>query len=647
MIHQPVGKQAVRYRADIDGLRAVAVLSVLAYHVGFSFAPSGFIGVDVFFVISGYLISSIIFAQISTSSFSVIRFYERRIRRICPALFAMMAVVSVLALLGLLPSELVNYGRSMLSATASVSNFYFWRHTGYFDAPFSQPLLHTWSLAVEEQFYILFPLFLLLVRRLFPQRLRISVVVLIAASFAANVVLVFMDQTTAFYMPYTRAWELLLGTCLSLGMFPPIEVRWQREAASIAGIGMIAYADFFFMDAGHFPGVKALVPCLGTALIIGAGQSGTSLVGRMLSLRPVVFVGLISYSLYLWHWPFIVLEHMGLLLNLNDLAPVHYVPAFWIPRFIKLNEVVIPFLLAVLSWRFVERPFRVGSLKMSGGALFALTASVMILFIGFDSWVVLAGGISGRFPSSALQVASYLDESQDLKAMRKGTCFFSSLGSLEDLNRNSCLRMDAAKPNYLLLGDSHSAMLWPALNSYLPSANIMQANMANCAPLLRPHGSSDCQKLMQYIFFNFLPSHRVQQLFLVGRWGPGDMEEIAATLKWVKQNGQPVILFGPTPGYDAPLPQLLAYSIARGNSRLASQHLVPEVDFLDEQMARLARDVWHVPYVSLYRATCNGSGCTEFADESHQVPLMWDGEHLNRFGAALVVKRLKSQGELP
>jgi peptidoglycan/LPS O-acetylase OafA/YrhL len=184
-----LGRTALKYRADIDGLRAVAVLSVLAYHVGLNRARGG----DVFFVISGYLISYIVFSEIAASRFSVIRFYERRIRRIFPALFGMLAVFSVVATIYLLPGELVNYGKSMLAATASASNFYFWLHSGYFDSPTSQPLLHTWSLAVEEQFYISFPLFLVLVRRFFPQRLRVSVVALFFVSLLASAIVVYRN----------------------------------------------------------------------------------------------------------------------------------------------------------------------------------------------------------------------------------------------------------------------------------------------------------------------------------------------------------------------------------------------------------------------------------------------------------------------
>ena len=198
MVKAHSAKSTLEYRADIDGLRAVAVLSVLGFHVGLSGVSGGFVGVDVFFVISGYLISSIVFSEIAGARFSLIGFYERRIRRIFPALFAMLAVSSVFAVLYLLPTELVAYCKSMLAATTSVSNLYFWKHSGYFDSPTSQPLLHTWSLAVEEQFYVCFPLFLVVVRKCFPQRLRISVVLLFFCSLVASIIVVSHNAETAF-----------------------------------------------------------------------------------------------------------------------------------------------------------------------------------------------------------------------------------------------------------------------------------------------------------------------------------------------------------------------------------------------------------------------------------------------------------------
>jgi peptidoglycan/LPS O-acetylase OafA/YrhL len=638
------GRSVLKYRADIDGLRAVAVLSVLAFHIGLRVIQGGFVGVDVFFVISGYLISSIVFTEIAESRYSVIGFYERRIRRIFPALFALLAVLSVFAVVYLLPAELVAYGKSMLAATASASNFYFWQHSGYFDSPTSYPLLHTWSLAVEEQFYILFPLFLLMVRKFFPTRLRQSVIILFCVSLLASAVVVSVSRETAFYMPYTRAWELLLGTILSLGMFPRLRA-WQRNLATLVGIGLIAFSVLFYTEWTLFPGLSALAPCVGSALIIGAGESGSSLIGKILSWRPIVFIGLISYSLYLWHWPVIVLQQMGVFVGASAISSHRLAALLPAHRLDMIVEVLLSLVLAILSWRFVERPFRSGRLRLSGRPLFALAGAVMIILMGFSSLTVFAKGFTVRFPASALEVASVHHDSEEI--VRTG-CFITSDYHFENYNYGTCLHTDDSgkKNNYLLLGDSHSAMLWSALSLALPNANVMQASTFNCAPLLRPAPHPDCEKMTAYIFQSYLPSHPIQSLFMVGRWTDTQLPDLTRTIAWAKEHNIPVTVFGPVPEYDGPLPRLLAYSIAWNKPNFASQHRVNNIGAIDAKMQSMATNVWHVGYISLYQELCGVDSCVEYADPTHKIPIMDDDNHLNQFGANLVVRRLVAEGKL-
>lgn len=639
-------KSGLKYRADIDGLRAVAVLSVLAFHIGLSRFGGGFVGVDVFFVISGYLISSLIFAEINGSRFTIAGFYERRIRRIFPALLAMLAVASIVAVVYLLPGELVDYAKSMLAATTSVSNLYFWSHSGYFTSPTSKPLLHTWSLAVEEQFYISFPLFLLLARRFFPQRLRTAVVMSFLVSFVASCVVVSRNPETAFYMPYTRAWELLLGTLLTLGIFPRLRSAWLRNIATLGGIGMIVWSVLFYSRDTLFPGVSALLPCVGSALIIWAGEAGASLVGSVLAWRPVVFIGLISYSLYLWHWPVIVLHQMGMLVGLGTIKLGGHSALLSSHRCDILIEVAFSFFLAVLSWRFVERPFRNGSLRLSGLPLFALAGGVIIILLGCGAWTVHAQGFRGRFPDKALQVASAVDVKKEIGPVRNGVCFITTDYHFENYDYDSCLREDKDKKNYLLLGDSHSAMLWSALSSSLRHSNVMQASTAACEPSLTPAGNSDCKKMMDYIFRQYLPAHPVQDVFVVGRWEEKNLAPLTELISWAKQHEVPIVVFGPVPEYDASLPRLLAYSIAWSEPSLASQHRVASSEVLDAEMQSLATSTWHVPYVSLYREICGANGCVEYADPDHKIPMMGDDNHLSALGASVVVQHLVDKGEL-
>ncbi len=639
------------YRSDIDGLRAVAVGAVVAFHVGSFHMSGGFVGVDIFFVISGFLISSIIFAEIAGSRFSIAGFYERRIRRIFPALFAMLLVFSVFACVFLLPSELVEYAKTLMATTVSGSNFYLWTQSGYFDHRNSNPLLHTWSLAVEEQFYILFPIFLVLVRKVFPRRLRESVVVLSIFSLVLSAIVVVRNPSTAFYMPYTRAWELLLGTIVALGLFPPLRSAWLRNLTTFAGMAMILYSMFSFSSMTRFPGPAALLPCVGTALIIGAGLSGRSIVYSVLSWRPFVFLGLISYSLYLWHWPVIMMYRMGIL-DLSSWFERHFSNRFPPDRFDHIVEVVVSLVLAYLSWKFVEQPFRKGRLKavLSRRRLFAVAGAFAVLLIAFSAISISSGGLKARFSPATLEVASYLDRSEmqkDENAQRLGTCFLDDTTGVMDFDFDYCLQLKPGVKNYLLLGDSHAAAIWPALESTLSEANVMQVNVTACPPTLTDHPDPGlCKKVMDYVYGTFLPSHPIQALILESDWWEGSIPALDATLQWATEHKVRVIVMGCVPEYDAPLARLVAYSIAWNEPGLAGRHLLAKNVSLEPRLRALVVDKWHFEFVSLYDALCPDGTCTEYADAGRRIPMMDDSHHLNRFGAQVAITRLVNSGQL-
>ena len=297
------------YRPEIDGLRALAVVPVVLFHAGVDAFSGGFVEVDIFFVISGYLICRIILSEAEEDRFSFIKFYDRRIRRIVPALLLVILVSIALSLLFALPNQVMDVGKSAIAALLSFSNFYFWAQGGYF-APAAEfrPLLHTWSLGVEEQFYIFFPVFVILFLKI---KLNVRLIILysLLPMYAISLWLSFEKPSVAFFLLPARAWELGLGALLASGAIPAIGSRLLREVFSAAGFGMIILS-VFVIDLGMvFPGWVALLPCIGSALIIHTANGGT-LVQRLLSVRHIVFVGLISYSLYLWHWPIFVFMRM-------------------------------------------------------------------------------------------------------------------------------------------------------------------------------------------------------------------------------------------------------------------------------------------------------------------------------------------------
>ncbi len=379
----------MQYRTEIDGLRALAVLPVILYHAGFSGFSGGFVGVDVFFVISGYLITSIIFTELQAGSFSLSGFYERRARRILPALFLVLACCLPVVWWLLLPHELVAFARSLLAVVLFVSNLLFWQETDYFatDADLI-PLLHTWSLAVEEQYYLFFPLLLLLCRACGKRGLMALLGLIALVSLAFSEWGWPTDPAANFYLIPTRAWELMLGAlaALYLQQTPPqaglaLTARWVAELLSALGIFLILLAVFMFDTSVHFPGLYALVPTLGAVCIILFASPAT-LAGKLLSLPPLVWVGLISYSAYLWHQPLLAF------------ARIQY---FIEPDQSLLGGVaLLSLLLAWLSWRFVEKPFRnkqafsrpqIFILSLLGSAAFAVIALIL----------VMADGVPARF----------------------------------------------------------------------------------------------------------------------------------------------------------------------------------------------------------------------------------------------------------
>jgi peptidoglycan/LPS O-acetylase OafA/YrhL len=621
-------------------------LSVLGCHLGLWGLRGGFVGVDVFFVISGYLISTIILTEVTAGRFSLAAFYERRIRRIFPALFAMLLAFTMLAWAFLLPSELVTYSRSLIAALLSGSNLYFSHHNGYFDQPQSYPLLHTWSLGVEEQFYIFFPLFVLALRRWLPARVRLSITLCAAASLALSAVDVYHNRNATFYMPQCRAWELLIGTLLSLRVLPPMRTTALRNAASATGLAAVAYSAHFYNSSTPFPGLAALVPCLGAALMIESCRSGDSLVRGLLGWSPMRFVGRISYSLYLWHWPVIVLGSMGVLSVVEKLIASRWLPQTTSGWLDVPVEVVFSFTLAVLSWRFVETPFRDGSIQMSRKRLFRLTAAVTTSTVAASVFVIHSGGLKGRFSPQIETLASYLGDTKDMKPTRMGVCFITTADRFDNFKYNTCLRRISDRRNYLLLGDSHSAVIWPALSNALDGRNVMQANSSGCSPVLHPLEGRDCQRMMQYVYQTYLRDNQVDGLLLESRWRKGDIPSLDESIAWAHAHNVPVVLFGPVPEYDIALPRLEAYSVMWNLPEIVQDHRVQAIALLDEQMATLAAEKWHVRYISLYRTVCPKDSCMVYLDTAHTKPVLFDSNHLTAEAAQVVIDRVVSHGAL-
>jgi peptidoglycan/LPS O-acetylase OafA/YrhL len=632
----PHGSRKLVYRPDIDGLRAVAVLLVLAQHLRTRIS-GGFIGVDVFFVISGYLISAAILSEMASGTFSIIGFYDRRIRRIFPALIVVLLSTSVMAYRYFVPSELIGYAHALLAALGSVSNILFWTQTGYFDgASDLNPLLHTWSLAVEEQFYIFFPIFLILVRRWLPHRIKAAIWTVTLVTFVLACIWVGIDSSTAFFLAPLRAWELLIGTIVSQNYLPSIQGRLQRNLASLTGILLILIPSVFLQAESVFPGVGALAPCIGAALIIMAGENGSSIVGSVLSWRPIVFIGLISYSLYLWHWPIIVFQTTNSMLVAST------------GRGPKLAVLAVSLLLATLSWRFVETPFRKGRLRPGRKSLFIISGTAVAAVAAVGVFIIAEHGLPSRFPQAAIAVSQW--SSYDHKvAFREGSCFIDSKSTFDP---STCLKEDPTRKQYLLLGDSHAAQMYTGFRTVFSEINLLQANVADCRPLLsEPVGKhKECYAMSSFIFGDYLLHHRVDTVLLAGRWKAEELPALGKTIAWLQQRQIPVVLFGPSIEWDAPLPRVLAISIRDRNASEIESHRATVPQELDQKMTALAQDQWHVPYVSEFGDLCTAEAgaklvCPAYAKPG--VPLLSDGDHLTMDGSILFAETMRIKNQFP
>jgi peptidoglycan/LPS O-acetylase OafA/YrhL len=373
------------YRADIDGLRAIAVLAVLAFHYALHTVPGGFIGVDVFFVISGYLITAVLLEDISGTGLSLLSFYERRIRRIFPAMLVVLLASLAVGCFLLPPGDFVTLGWSSLYAAGSFANLYFFGNTGYGDqAARLMPLLHLWSLAVEEQFYLAWPLLLagIIAVARGSRRMAVGLVIgVIAASFVANAVEARVEPMAAFYLPHSRGWEFGLGALLVF--VKPLRLRrWGAEGARIAGAALVVCSSFMLTVEASPAGLPAaLLPCLGAALLIWPTEQRT-IGSAVLGAAPLRFIGQISYSLYLWHWPVLVFYR------------------FYAETVLTVAETTalagLSFVLAILSWRYVEQPFRRRRWRpsrtvLSGVAAAAVAAGLALVVVAGEGWPLRFG----------------------------------------------------------------------------------------------------------------------------------------------------------------------------------------------------------------------------------------------------------------
>jgi peptidoglycan/LPS O-acetylase OafA/YrhL len=629
------------YRRDVDGLRAIAVIGVVMYHVFPSVLPGGFTGVDIFFVISGFLISGIIWDRLADRKFSFVEFYARRIRRIFPALALVLFSTLFVGVLVLYPDERARLGKHVLSGAFFASNFVLWGEGGYFDiASEYKPLLHLWSLSIEEQFYLVWP-FLLFIGHLARVPFPVWAGALMVMSFSINLRSVDQNSALAFFNPLARAWELLIGALISYQVRTRGFLRGAvGNISSVVGLALLLMSLGLFERASPYPSWRALVPVIGSAIILWCSPS--VLCNRIaLSSRMLVMVGLISYPLYLWHWPIFslfCLKFMGA-----------------VPPSVGVGIVFGSLILATITYCFVEIPIR----ERRSGAKLAIVLSLSVFSVGALGSVVWRSG--GFLPYLDLHAnATYLREARSLddwlREVRVDSCHIMSHSVA--LHPPHCV--EQARPLLALWGDSFGAALYPGLHDLTTASSfgLAQLTSSSCPPLPRVRSDRpNCDQINVNIVAK-LKELRPQAIVLSAAWlssrysmdNLGILDRLREQLMLLRATlpTTRLVVVGPIPRWGRPMRDILT-DLASNSSQSLPRYIPLPVSEDTIRARKLEPEMRAVTeslggrYVSAFEVFCQGEECLTRVSDSIDglVSVDHDG-HLNPKAASLIVARVKN-----
>lgn len=618
----------MNYRPDIDGLRAFAVLSVIFFHAGWPFMDGGFIGVDIFFVISGYLITTLIIKDLQQGSFSFADFYVRRIRRILPVLYFVVLVSLFAGWFVLSPQAMEDLCRSAIATVLFFSNIFFMNELDYFggDADF-KPLLHTWSLSIEEQYYIVFPLLIVILIRFF-RRYAVTFLILLAlmslglAEWASRTV-----EVDGFYLLPMRFWEFIAGALMAFS--PPARVkRVTSELLTFAGFLLICAAIVFFDPHTAHPGILTLMPVTGVALLLRYGVN-PSIVTRVLSFRPFVGIGLISYSLYLWHHPVFVLFRIE--------GQTSVIPA---------EALALCVLLSVLTYKFIEQPFR-NRRKNRDLKILPVVACAGLCILAVSIHGKTTDGYAGRFSDDLAAVYAY--EKYDFSSLyREGECFLSAEKNFNAFSK-SCATIRPDMATDVLWGDSYAASLQSAFFENNESRGDALFAASACPPLLGVDipDRTYCREINQAIL-DFLEVSGQGTVYLMANWLsynrlPAFESALQETIKAIKnRTGFNVVIVGSLPQWSPSLPKAIArnWQKKEGVPEYVATTLGESLRQSDRVLQSVA-DAENVDFISLIRNSCVDDLCKASVHEGGEDRLLaWDAGHLTAAGAEFYSKAL-------
>jgi peptidoglycan/LPS O-acetylase OafA/YrhL len=611
------------YRPDIDGLRALAVVSVLLFHGGVSVFSGGYVGVDIFFVISGFVIALSINRDLERDQFSLSGFYERRARRILPALTVVLLATWAASLWLAPPVYFESFAKSLAYAASFLSNVHFWRESGYFtsDSPF-RPLLHTWSLAVEEQYYLLAPILLFLIYRFLGRKWVLGIAPILIASFVLGVYEIARQHIDpAFYLLPTRAWEILLGALIALSPPPQLRSRFAREGLSVIATALIAFAILFYAPDTPFPGFAALPPCLGAAILLYLGMSPVQpVVSRVLAWPPFVAIGLISYSLYLVHWPLMVLTRFTLARQMTILESAVALAAC--------------FALAGAMYVLVERPLRRAAAPRP--VVFFLSAVAIL--------VTVAAGVFGPALNQRIFAGSAVEtHRQDWatldKAFKTGQCLLVTGQPFTDWMPDTCARTTGPGADILLFGDSFAAHYAPGLEvlNAKVAGRVIQYSMQGCSPILENSREpiQTCREFNKNVAA-IIEREQIKRVVIAASWleyGADWSVGVESTLKVFRDMGLEVTLIGQSPNFYLE-PFVIAAQRGQGAQKDVAIDIGGEAERLNARLRDLA-SVYGAHFIDPVAILCRDNLCPVRIDGQE---LFMDYGHFTEIGSVRAVR---------
>ncbi len=616
----------MKYRADIDGLRAFAVLSVILFHAGFSGLSGGFVGVDIFFVISGYVIAQSILGDVKDGKFSILSFYAKRVRRIFPALVFTVLITFIGAIFILLPDYFVSFSKSISAVSIFISNLFFWKDSGYFSADaLSKPLLHTWSLSVEEQYYILSPVYTYLVYRYFPKYVFWSFLIVLLSSLGLSVYATDKAPTANFFLPLTRALELLIGAMLAQTPPPSIKKKWVAETLGLLGLACLIYPVMAYTEATPFPGATAILPCIGVALLIYSGSDHSTLISKALAFRPVNLVGKMSYSLYLVHWPVIVAFYY-LTLSRPDMNQFFYI-------------LILTFGLGFISWHFVEKPFRHISIETQRAKLLWAGFATIIALMVLGQLGVFYKGFPTRYADFTQIKISGNDQ------WNKESCFLDNSSDYKLWQQEKCnLTQHTEKRKVLLWGDSFAAQYVPGIiaNKADIGYNVIQYTMAGCPPILSyySYARPNCAPFNANAI-NIIRDQKFDAVILSAKWTDlrsRGYDELKSTIDELDKIGIPFLVIGQSPEFSIDV-QIIKYHQKDKNSAHPNAWNV----FFDMDINKELEEIsGSSRFINPMTALCEGTLCPYYKDGF----LFEDYGHFSVEGSSIATKAYFPKGFL-